>query len=55
MSNQPQYSALYRVIEGKIVPTSKELGISQVVFSAGAGADRKIQGWSAGSGRVSGY
>lgn len=33
VSNQPQYSALYRVIEGKIVPTSKELGISQVVFS----------------------
>lgn len=33
ISNQPQYSMLWRVIEGKIVPTSEELGISQVVFS----------------------
>ena len=33
MSNQPQYSALYRVIEPEVVPTSRELGISQVVFS----------------------
>ncbi|MCX6502583.1 MAG: aldo/keto reductase family protein [Microbacterium sp.] len=33
VSNQPQYSALWRVIEGKVVPTSEELGISQVVFS----------------------
>ena len=33
ISNQPQYSALWRVIEGKIVPTSEELGISQVVWS----------------------
>lgn len=33
ISNQPQYSMLWRVIEGRIVPTSKELGISQVVFS----------------------
>ncbi len=33
VSNQPQYSALYRGIEEKIVPTSKELGISQVVWS----------------------
>jgi len=33
ISNQPQYSALWRVIEGKIVPTSTELGISQIVFS----------------------
>ena len=33
ISNQPQYSALYRVIEGEIVPTSKELGISQIVWS----------------------
>jgi len=33
ISNQPQYSALWRVIEGKIVPTSAELGISQIVFS----------------------
>jgi aryl-alcohol dehydrogenase-like predicted oxidoreductase len=33
ISNQPQYSALWRVIEAKIVPTSKELGISQIVWS----------------------
>src|SRR3954454_9100943 len=33
ISNQPQYSMLYRVIEGDAVPTSRELGISQVVFS----------------------
>ena len=33
VSNQPQYSALYRVIEGQVVPTSRELGLSQIVFS----------------------
>ncbi|MFF1877854.1 aldo/keto reductase family protein [Leifsonia sp. NPDC058230] len=33
ISNQPEYSALWRVIEEEIVPTSKELGISQVVWS----------------------
>ena len=33
VSNQPQYSALWRVIEGKVVPTSAELGISQIVWS----------------------
>ena len=33
ISNQPQYSMLWRVIEGEVVPTSKELGLSQVVFS----------------------
>ena len=33
MSNQPQYSALWRVIEEKVVPTSEELGISQIVWS----------------------
>ncbi|MEZ0490758.1 aldo/keto reductase family protein [Kineococcus sp. TBRC 1896] len=33
ISNQPQYSALYRVIEPEVVPTSRELGVSQVVFS----------------------
>ncbi|GAA1286084.1 aldo/keto reductase family protein [Pseudonocardia aurantiaca] len=33
VSNQPQYSALYRVIEEQVVPTSAELGISQIVFS----------------------
>ncbi len=33
VSNQPQYSMLYRVIEGRVVPTSAELGISQVVWS----------------------
>ena len=33
ISNQPQYSMLWRVIEAEVVPTSKELGISQVVWS----------------------
>ncbi len=33
ISNQPQYSALWRVIEGEVVPTSEELGISQIVWS----------------------
>jgi aryl-alcohol dehydrogenase-like predicted oxidoreductase len=33
VSNQPQYSALYRIIEDEVVPTSRELGISQIVFS----------------------
>jgi aryl-alcohol dehydrogenase-like predicted oxidoreductase len=33
VSNQPQYSALYRVPEAEVIPTSRELGISQVVFS----------------------
>src|SRR5215471_2119798 len=33
VSNQPQYSMLWRVIEGEVVPTCEELGIGQVVFS----------------------
>ena len=33
ISNQPQYSMLWRVIEQKVVPTSSELGISQIVWS----------------------
>jgi aryl-alcohol dehydrogenase-like predicted oxidoreductase len=33
VSNQPQYSMLWRVIEAEVVPTSVELGIGQVVFS----------------------
>ncbi|BDV32091.1 aldo/keto reductase family protein [Microbacterium terricola] len=33
VSNQPQYSALWRVIEEKVIPTSAELGISQIVWS----------------------
>ena len=33
ISNQPQYSELWRVIEAEVVPTSKELGISQIVWS----------------------
>ena len=33
ISNQPQYSMLWRVIEGEVVPTSAELGLSQIVFS----------------------
>jgi aryl-alcohol dehydrogenase-like predicted oxidoreductase len=33
ISNQPQYSQLWRVIEAEVVPTSRELGISQIVWS----------------------
>jgi aryl-alcohol dehydrogenase-like predicted oxidoreductase len=33
VSNQPQYSMLWRVIESEVVPTAEELGIGQVVFS----------------------
>ncbi|SHG16308.1 Predicted oxidoreductase [Jatrophihabitans endophyticus] len=33
VSNQPQYSMLWRVIEDEVVPTSRELGIGQVVWS----------------------
>ena len=33
VSNQPQYSMLWRVIEGEVVPASEELGVSQIVFS----------------------
>jgi aryl-alcohol dehydrogenase-like predicted oxidoreductase len=33
ISSQPQYSMLWRVIEGEVIPTSRELGISQIVFS----------------------
>lgn len=33
VSNQPQYSALWRVIEGEVVPTCEELGMSQIVWS----------------------
>jgi aryl-alcohol dehydrogenase-like predicted oxidoreductase len=33
ISNQPQYSMLWRVIEEKVIPTSQELGISQIVWS----------------------
>jgi aryl-alcohol dehydrogenase-like predicted oxidoreductase len=33
ISNQPQYSMLWRVIEDEVVPASIELGISQVVWS----------------------
>jgi aryl-alcohol dehydrogenase-like predicted oxidoreductase len=33
VSNQPQYSMLWRVIEGDVVPVCVSLGISQIVFS----------------------
>ncbi|ROS54202.1 aldo/keto reductase family protein [Frigoribacterium sp. PhB24] len=33
VSNQPEYSLLWRVIEDEVVPTSSELGISQIVWS----------------------
>jgi aryl-alcohol dehydrogenase-like predicted oxidoreductase len=33
ISNQPQYSMLWRVIESQVVPASEREGVSQVVFS----------------------
>jgi aryl-alcohol dehydrogenase-like predicted oxidoreductase len=33
VSNQPQYSMLWRVIEAEVVPTSLDLGIGQIVWS----------------------
>ena len=33
ISSQPQYSMLWRVIEDEVVPVSKELGVSQIVWS----------------------
>ena len=33
ISSQPQYSMLWRVIESEVVPTSAELGVSQIVWS----------------------
>jgi len=33
ISNQPQYSALWRVIEGEIVPLCEKEGVSQIVWS----------------------
>jgi voltage-dependent potassium channel beta subunit len=33
VSNQPQYSMLWRVIEGEVIPTSAKNGISQIVWS----------------------
>ncbi|WP_244927494.1 aldo/keto reductase family protein [Nocardioides sp. W7] len=33
VSNQPQYSMLWRVIETEVVPASEELGIGQIVWS----------------------
>jgi len=37
VSSQPQYSALWRVIEAEVVPASEELGIGQIVWSPLAG------------------
>ncbi|MCK2245357.1 MULTISPECIES: aldo/keto reductase family protein [unclassified Crossiella] len=33
ISNQPQYSMLWRVIESQVVPTSEREGVSQIVWS----------------------
>ncbi|HZE41474.1 MAG TPA: aldo/keto reductase family protein [Stackebrandtia sp.] len=33
VSNQPQYSMLWRIIEPQVVPACEELGLSQIVFS----------------------
>ena len=33
VSNQPQYSALWRVIEGEVIPLCEKEGVSQIVWS----------------------
>jgi aryl-alcohol dehydrogenase-like predicted oxidoreductase len=33
VSNQPQYSMLWRIIEADVIPTCEELGIGQIVWS----------------------
>jgi aryl-alcohol dehydrogenase-like predicted oxidoreductase len=33
VSNQPQYNMLWRIIDAEVVPTSADLGLSQIVFS----------------------
>jgi aryl-alcohol dehydrogenase-like predicted oxidoreductase len=33
ISSQPQYSMLWRVIEEEVIPTCRELGVSQIVWS----------------------
>jgi aryl-alcohol dehydrogenase-like predicted oxidoreductase len=33
VSNQPQYSMLWRVIEAEVIPTCREFGIGQVIWS----------------------
>lgn len=33
ISNQPQYSMLWRVIEDRVIPASEECGLSQIVWS----------------------
>lgn len=33
ISSQPQYSMLWRVIEAEVIPASRELGVSQIVWS----------------------
>ncbi|WP_353081031.1 aldo/keto reductase family protein [Tessaracoccus lapidicaptus] len=33
VSNQPQYSMLWRVIEDQVIPASDEVGVSQIVWS----------------------
>lgn len=33
ISNQPQYSMIWRIIEPEVVPASEEVGISQIVWS----------------------
>lgn len=33
VSNQPQYSMLWRIIEAEVIPTSQALGVGQIVWS----------------------
>ena len=57
VSNQPQYNALYRVIEAEVVPTCRELGIGQVVLlpDRPGRADRQVPAGPAGAGGLPGH
>jgi aryl-alcohol dehydrogenase-like predicted oxidoreductase len=56
ISNQPQYSMLWRVIEREVVPTCEDIGMSQMVWSPyGAGsALGQIPSWSGRAARLAG-
>jgi len=69
ISNQPQYSMLWRVIEQEVVPTSEELGLAQIVWSPlaqgvltgkyrpgeAAPADSRAADAKAGKGGIAGF
>ena len=57
ISNQPQYSMLWRVIEAEVVPTCEREGIGQIVWSpiAQGVLTGKYQPGAAAAGRLAGH